>query len=74
MLVSLEIQIIGEILQVRDTASTKLVDVYPDQVFSTRGVPFTYDELRGLGNGKHRVNAKQPLGNVGDDLPSVSTA
>jgi hypothetical protein len=61
MMVKLEIQFLGEILQVRDTVSSmKWSEIYPDQIFSTRGVPFTYDELRGMGNGKHSV--KPPSG------------
>ena len=59
MLVKLEIQLLGEILQVRDSsAGMKWSEIYPDQIFNTQGVPFTYDELRGLGNGKHSVKPK----------------
>jgi hypothetical protein len=56
----LEIEFLGEILQVRDTGSSmKWSQIYPDQSFNTRGVPFTYDELRGMGNGKHAVKPKR---------------
>lgn len=62
MLVKLEIEILGEILRVRDENSSKAwSQVYPGRIFNTQGVPFAYDELRGLGNGKHRVNAKKPV-------------
>ena len=51
----------GEILQVRDSGSSvKWSGIYPGQVFQARGVPFTYDELRGIGNGQHRMAAKNP--------------
>ena len=59
MTIRLEIEIEGEILQVRDTNATMTwSQVYPGRVFRTQDVPFTYDELRGLGNGKHLVNLK----------------
>jgi hypothetical protein len=77
MFVKLEIQILGEILQVRDNGSRmNWTGLYPDQTFSARGVPFTYDELRGMGNGKHVVQAKSPSSEVAggssgsDQLPS----
>jgi hypothetical protein len=62
MFVKLEIQILGEILQVRDNGSRmNWTGLYPDQSFSARGVPFTYDELRGMGNGKHVVKRRAHL-------------
>jgi hypothetical protein len=62
MLIKLEIEILGDILQVRDENSGKTwSQIYPGRGFDTQGVLFAYDELRGLGNGKHRVNAKKPV-------------
>jgi hypothetical protein len=61
MTIKLEIEIQGEILQVRDNHSTTAwSQLYPGRVFRTQGVPFTYDELRGMGNGTHPVKAKNP--------------
>ena len=61
MLVKFEVHIFGEILQIRDKDSgNRWSDIYPGETFRSRGVPFTYDELRGMGNGKHQVNAKNP--------------
>ena len=61
MTIKLEIEIQGEILQVRDNHSTSAwSQIYPGRVFRTQGESFTYDELRGMGNGTHRVNVKQP--------------
>ena len=65
MAIRLDIKILGEILQVRnDSLSTAWSPLYPGRVFRTQDVSFTYDELRGMGNGKHLVNAKSPPGNV----------
>ena len=62
MAINLEIQIEGEILQVRDTASSnKWSQLYPGRIFPTQGISFTYDELRGMGNGKHVVKAKKAV-------------
>jgi hypothetical protein len=61
MAIKLEIEIQGEILQVRDNNSTTVRrQLYPGQVFRTQEVSFTYDELRGIGNGKHLVKLKKP--------------
>ena len=68
MLIKLEVQILGEILQVRDSVFSKTwTTIYPGQVFSTRGVSFNYDELRGMGNGKHPVSVTASIAelNVG---------
>jgi hypothetical protein len=60
MSIKLQIEIQGEILQVRDHhASMSWSQLYPDRVFHTQGVPFTYDELRGMGNGTHLVKASK---------------
>ena len=60
MAINLEIEIQGEILQVRDTNSTSVwSQLYSSRVFRTQGVCFTYDELRGMGNGKHVVKANK---------------
>lgn len=57
-MIQLEIQILGEILQVRDhNVKAAWSQVYPGRVFRTQDVPFAYDELRGMGNGKHFVKA-----------------
>ena len=62
-MIRLEIEIQGEILQVRnDSLSTAWSPAYPGRVFRTQDVSFTYDELRGMGNGKHLVDAKSPSG------------
>ena len=61
MMIKLEIEIQGEILQVRDNNSSKgWSQVYPGRVFRTQDVSFTYDELRGMGNGKHLVKPRKP--------------
>ena len=62
MAITLEIEIQGEILQVRDhNSSMAWSQLYPGRVFRTQDVSFTYDELRGMGNGKHPVKSKKPL-------------
>lgn len=62
IMINLEIEIQGEILQVRDNYSrTAWSQVYPGRVFRTQDVYFTYDELRGMGNGKHLVKHRQPV-------------
>ena len=63
MLVKLEVEFLGEVVQVRDNAasSMKWSDIYPGDIFRTQGVAFTYDELRGMGNGKTQVKAKNPV-------------
>ena len=64
-MINLEIEIQGEILQVRDESSTRAwSQLYPGRVFRTQNVTFTYDELRGMGNGKHMVKARNPPGKV----------
>jgi hypothetical protein len=64
-MINLEIEIQGEILQVRDENSTRAwSQLYPGRVFRTQGMTFTYDELRGMGNGKHLVKARNPPGKV----------
>lgn len=61
MTIKLEIEIQGEILQVRDeTSSMAWSQIYPGRVFRTQDTPFTYDDLRSMGNGKHTVKAKSP--------------
>jgi len=75
MKINLEIEIQGEVLQVRDRRSKRMAwsRIYPDQIFSAQGVPFTYNELRGMGNGKTQVNDKQPVKSVtGALLPDGS--
>ena len=59
MTIKLEIEIQGEILQVRDS-NTRMAwsQLYPGRVFRTQEITFTYDELRSMGNGKHAVKAK----------------
>ena len=58
MAVKLQIEIQGEILQVRDNYSTTAwSQVYPSQDFHSRGLSFNYDALRGMGNGTHIVKA-----------------
>lgn len=62
MTIKLQIEIQGEILQVRDNNSTKAwSQLYPSRVFRTQGVSFTYEELRGIGNGTHLVKPRKPL-------------
>ena len=62
MAINLEIEIQGEILQVRDTNSSNVwSQLYPGRVFPAQGISFSYDELRGMGNGKHVVKAKKAL-------------
>jgi hypothetical protein len=61
-MIKLQIEILGEILRVRDNKSnTSWSQVYPGRVFRTQEVPFTYDELRGMGNGNHLVKPRKPL-------------
>jgi hypothetical protein len=63
MAIKLEIQIQGEILQVRDNhARTYWSQIYPGRVFRTQGESFTYDELLVMGNGKHPVKPSKPKG------------
>jgi hypothetical protein len=65
-MINLEIEIQGEILQVRDESSTRAwSQLYPGRVFRTQDVSFTYDELRGMGNGKHLVIPRKPLEKMG---------
>jgi hypothetical protein len=62
MLLKLEVEILGEILQVRNSSSSmSWSGIYPGHVFRTQGVPFTYDELRCMGNGKHDVKREKPI-------------
>lgn len=62
MPIKLEIEIQGDILQVRDNDSTKVwTQLYSSRVFRTQGVCFTYFELRSLGNGTHLVKPGKPL-------------
>lgn len=61
MSIKLEIQIQGEILQVRDKHLTSAWSpIYDGQVYRTQGESFTYDELRGMGNGTHPVKSSKP--------------
>ena len=70
MQIRLEIEILGEIVQVRDNNSVKAWShLYPGRDFSTQGVSFTYDELRGMGNGKHLVKSRKPLAKMEDSSP-----
>jgi hypothetical protein len=70
MMIKLEIEIQGEILQVRDNYSnTAWSQVYPGRVFRTQDVPFTYDELRGMGNGTHLVKPRKPLAKMEEGSP-----
>lgn len=64
-MVRLQIELLGEILLVRGNNSKARSDLYPGQVFRTEGVPFTYDELRGMGNGTHEVKNKKTVGKSG---------
>jgi hypothetical protein len=60
-MIKLEIEILGEIVRVRDeNSSPAWAPIYPGRVFRTQDVPFAYDELRGMGNGKHVIKAKSP--------------
>lgn len=60
-MIKLEIQIQGEILQVRDKVLTSArSQIYPGQDFCTQGESFSYDELRGMGNGTHSLKASKP--------------
>jgi hypothetical protein len=68
-MINLEIEIQGEILQVRDNNSTKRwSQVYPSREFRTQDMSFAYDELRGMGNGKHAVKTPSPTGKVAGGL------
>jgi hypothetical protein len=70
MMMNLEIEILGEIVQVRDNNSTRAWShLYPGRVFRTQGVSFTYDELRGMGNGKHPVKSRKPLVKMEEGSP-----
>jgi hypothetical protein len=75
-MIKLEIEILGEILQVRDQYATWVwSQVYPGRVFRIQGMTFTYDELRGMGNGKHLVIPRKPLekmagGSNGSEKPA----
>jgi hypothetical protein len=74
MAITLEIEIQGEILQVRDQKSSMAWSpLYPGRVFRTQDVSFTYDELRGMGNGKHLVKSKKPLATEEDSLRTGHT-
>ena len=60
-MISLEIRIQGEILLVRDKVATMAwSQIYPGQEFCTQGESFSYDQLRGLGNGKHSLKSSKP--------------
>lgn len=68
MSIKLQIEIQGEIIQVKDMKAYRgWSHVYPGQEFQTQGSSFTYDELRGLGNGEHLVKAKGLPGKVDQD-------
>ena len=70
MAIRLEIEIQGEILQVRDTYSNKVwSQLYPGQIFPTKGMSFTYDELRSMGNGTHVVKTRKPLEKIDEVWP-----
>jgi hypothetical protein len=43
--------------------------IYPGRVFRTQGVLFTYDELRGMGNGTHLVKLRKPLEKMKEGSP-----
>jgi hypothetical protein len=59
MAIKLQIELMGEILRVRDNYSnTSWSQLYPNRVFHTQDMLFTYDELRGMGNGTHLVKSK----------------
>jgi hypothetical protein len=73
MMINLEIEIQGEILQVRDNNSIRAwSQLYPGRVFRTQGVSFTYDELRGMGNGKHLVKSRKPLETMEEGSPRTA--
>jgi hypothetical protein len=60
MAIKLEIEIMGEILRVRDNYSnTSWSQLYPNRVFHTQDMLFTYDELRSMGNGTHPVKTRK---------------
>ena len=60
MAIKLEIEIMGEILRVRDNYSnTSWSQLYPNRVFHTQDMLFTYDELRSMGNGTHPVKIRK---------------
>jgi len=66
MAIKLEIEIQGEILQVRDNHSTKGRSLhYPGGIFLAQGRTFTYDELRGMGNGTHLLKGVNPTATSG---------
>jgi hypothetical protein len=68
--ISLQIEIQGEILQVRDlNARMTWSQVYPGRAFRTQDVSFTYDELRGMGNGTHSVKSRKRLTKTEKDSP-----
>ncbi len=70
MTIKLEIEIQGEILQVRDeNSSMAWSQLYPGRDFRTQDVFFAYDELRGLGNGKHLVKPRKPLEKMKEGSP-----
>lgn len=71
MLVRLEIEIMGEILHVRESSSSKgWSSIYPGQKFNARGAIFQYEELRSLGNGKHEIKRAATIEkNAVEDLP-----
>ena len=72
MAIKLEIEIQGEILQVRDNYSTKgRSHLYPSGVFLTQGMSFAYDELRGMGNGTHLVKTRKPLEKIEEGSPRI---
>ncbi len=60
MSIKLQIEIQGEIIQVKDMKAYRgWSHVYPGQEFRTQDISFTYDELRSMGNGKHLVKANE---------------
>ena len=60
-MIKLEIEIQGEILQVRDKVATMAwSQIYPGQEFRTKGESFSYDEMRGMGNGTHPMKTSKP--------------
>jgi hypothetical protein len=70
MTIKLEIEIQGEILQVRDeNSSMAWSQLYPGRDFRTQDVSFSYDELRGMGNGKHLMRPRKPLEKVEEGSP-----
>ena len=61
MAIKLEIEVLGEILRVRDTIVTMAwSQLYPGRDFRSQGESFSYDELRGMGNGTHSLKASKP--------------